>query len=342
MKLLRVLIAMLFVLVASYGLACEGPECENYTAVDLETGVYTPTLNYWQYSHNPNGEDYANNYGWAGHAYDIEAKGTEFAYANGDGESTMIGFGGAFQKEIKKGELSGSGALTLSISEASGMALGVDSPECNTGLDQAKVDLEVFGYAAQQNGSFSDDRSSGIGASNWSEVNYWGQTDSYDNGSNDWGYWDYEWKYSRWRGWYKDWYFVHVPDLDAFASDSIFGIGIAGGGTLVYAKELDNFAVVKGITGSFSTALLCGAEHQEVFVAGGGGIGGVAQLPGVGYASFSAEYLYSGWNFGYGYAGGNATVNTTQTGNTTSVTSHAEAFAGSHSGGGFIIFDQPQ
>lgn len=342
-KLLALFSILLVVGLASNLPACEGPECQTITNADVSGNVYTPTLNYWTQSHNPNGEDYTNNYGWAGHSYDIEARGTYSAYAHGDGGegnlgargSKMKGLGKAFQKEINGGELSGAGALTIATSHVKGHAKGVDHPDCNTGADYAKVDLEVFGYSYQQNGAYSDDNNQAfIGGGNWSSVDFYAQTDRYDYGAN-YRVWDYGW-YKNHRGdWRYGWHRDLVINLDAEARDELFGMGLAGGGTLVYARQVGNESMVKGITGSFSTAIFCGAEGSPIVnVNGGGMISGAANLPGSGYAAFGADYTYAGQNFGYGIAGGSANVTKAQTGNTTSVTSQATSFSKAFAGGG--------
>ena len=353
MRKLLVLFSILLVVgLASNLPACEGPECETITNADVSGNVYTPTLNYWTQSHNPNGEDYTNNYGWAGHSYDIEARGTESAYAHGDGGegklgargSKMIGKAGAFQKEVNGGELSGAGALTIATSHVKGHAKGVDAANCNTGADFAKVDLEVFGYSYQQNGAYSDDNNQAfIGGGSWSSVDFYAQTDRYDYGANDRWRQVKDWYHGRgkpWGHWHYKW--VHIPDLTAEARDELFGMGIAGGGTLVYARQMGDESLVKGITGSFSTAMFCGDEGRpQINVQGGGMISGVANLPGSGYAGFSADYNYSGQHFGYGIAGGSANVTRNQTGNTTSVTSQATSFSKAAAGGGRRL-DAPQ
>jgi len=314
------------------------PNCENITNSDVSSWVYTPT---WERSvEGPNGdEDFAYNTGFAGHKFDVSATGTESAYAKGFGKSTIQGYGGAFQKEVNGGELSGSGALTVAKSIVMGKAKGVDAPDCDTGADNAKVDLEVHGYVFQQNGSYSDDRQSEIGAWNNSGVEYWGQTDSVDRGTDD----QYK-KVKVFIGYYKPWKYgkkypmyrtkiIKISDLTAETSDRLMGMGIAAGGTLVYAKQTKNHAVVKGITASMSTAMLCGAEHQSINVHGAGGISGVANLPKAGYSAFSADYNYAGRNFGAGIAGGQSNVDVTNMSNGVSVTSSATAFSRVVTGG---------
>lgn len=358
-KFIAVALTLMFVFSASYALAtgCGGPKepkCEIITNADVETGVYTDTMNNWNFSKNKNQEDYAQNYGWTGHAYDVEARGTKSAFAHGEGQSDLFGYGGAFQKEIKGGELSGSGALTIGTSSARGHAIGKDAPECNTGADNAKVEVEVFGYVAQANGAYSDDRDSFIGGGNTSDVEFSGQSDSSDRGDNDryvkvqtggqykhWikgkhgrGYWVYKEFKNGHPPHDQGWFFVRpiygwvkVADLTAETRDSISGMGIAGGGTLVYAKQTSNSAVVAGVTAGFSTATLRGAENRSVVVSGSGAMGGVAQLPGNGYASFAGDYNYQGKNFGAGITGGYATMNTTNTGSHVSVSSSATSFS---------------
>jgi hypothetical protein len=346
-------VVLLIILFASVGssIACEGPQCETQVASDVEAGMYTDTINNWNYSHNPNQEDFAQNFGATGHAYDVEAMGTKTAYAHGEGDSNIVGYGGAFQKEIKGGELSGAGALTIGTSEASGHAIGTDYADCSNGEDTAKVDLEVFGYVAQANGAYSDDRDSWVGGGNMSDVDFYGHTDSADYGANH--YWTLE-PYGRWwykqngskSGWYikpfnwhpqpndkNEWFpgryayrYKLNEDLEAEASDSIFGMGIAGGGTLVYAKQTKNKALVAGVTAGFSTATFNGAEETEVNVSGNGAMTGVANLPN-GYTAFNGTYSYDGQNFGAGITGGMATMQKENTGNSASITSSATSFS---------------
>ena len=354
------MLVMVFAFAGTNALACEG--CDVDTKTDILTDIYTPPLNYYQEGSN-GGEDSAFMSGAAGYSHDIEARGSSHAFAQGNGQGDMYGFGGAFQKEIRNGELSGAGALTIAVSDVNGRAHGHDA-ECNSGPDYAKVDLEVKGTALQMNQAFSDDRQSFIGGNNFSRVDYWGQTDKYDYGTND--RWEYEYQYSYWKGprerrgdgyytwrnppgpdnagYYKrvhvyDW--VKYPDLTADAYDSIKGIGLAGGGTLVWAKQTDTKATVAGITGNFATALYCGAEYQHTHVQGDGTLLGAAQLPGVGYAQFSASFDYNGHNFGAGVAGGISNVEISQSANHTSVTSSTTAFS-SATVGGHRNFDVPQ
>lgn len=166
-------------------MACEGPECQNYTDAEADGWIYTEPFGNLVTSHNPNGEDFAYNGGFSGHMYDVYASGTESAFVTAKGKSEMIPFGFAFQKEINGGELSGAFSKTIASGNVEGYAKGVDSPDCNTGLDTASVDLSLNLYAYQKNGAFSDDRDSFIGGWNESSTHAYAQTDKIDYGAND-------------------------------------------------------------------------------------------------------------------------------------------------------------
>lgn len=317
------------------GSGCNGPECKNFVAVDIETDVFTPSLSLYKEGSN-GGEDAAWMGGYAGYSHDIKAEGSAGAYANGFGEADVKGFGGAFQKEINGGELSGSGALTIGTVYVTGEAHGIDAANCNNGKDVAKVDLEAKGTVMQENGAYSDDKASYIGGSNFSGVDFWSQTDRSDYGSND----RYKYVGTRWEryrfqgsryagnGWYKKDIYRFVPDLTADAYDTLGATALTGGGTLVYAKNTKNSAFIAGITGNFGTAMYCGAEHQQTNVYGNGQIGGAAQIPNIGYAGFNASFNYAGQDFGAGVAGGVSQININQTNNSVSVTSNTSAFSG--------------
>ena len=343
MKKLLLATMIAFFMMFSYANACDGPECENETSADASGWVGTP-----EWDRGNDGEDWYYNSGYSEHKYDVEAQGTKFAYANGNGESLMYGLGGSFQREVREGELSGSGALTISKSKADGYGIGIDSADCNTGADKVKIDLEIRGVAYQANGAYSDDKSNEIGGWNESSVEYWGQTDKTDYGSDDRYVYLYTKKRNNWfpgahwvnppgpnnAYWAKDIY-ITIPDLIAEESDRIGGMGITGGGTLVYARQLQDESVVAGITGNFATGCLYGAEHKSINVEGQGGIGGVANLPGSGYATFNATFNYAGQNFGAGIAGGQAKVVRTYSDNGVKVTSTASAFSGVKTGGNY-------
>lgn len=311
-KLFITLFMVLSLMVLPFSVAfatCTGPDCVNQADADVSGIIYGDPMNNSQQSHNTNGEDQAAQSGQTAHSFDVDAAGNESASAIGGGFSSAWGDGFAFQTEIGGGELSGAGGLAIGTSRADGDARGVDNPDCHTTPDYAGVDLEVFGVVSQGNNAYSDDLASSIGGGNTSTVDFWGQTDDYDNGAGS-------------------------GNHDAAVSDRISGTGITGGITLVYADNTDTTADVRGITGNFGTACFIGAEQTDVLVTGMGMITGAAVLPGNGYASFNASFNYSGPDFGYGVAGGYANVtNITSVPGYTSVSSSASAFSSVSTGG---------
>ncbi len=344
-KIFTVIAVSVFLLTSGLAFACDGPECPTIVDTDttIQVGVWSSP--YTVYGNNGS-EDRAVTQGFIGYDLDAEARGTHAAYAEvtpgGDGWNGL--YAGAGQKEINGGELSYSGALSITEVSASGRAMGVDSPDCNTGADYASVDLEVEAGAYQYNQAYSDDRSNEIFGQNQSQADVWAESDSSDNGSNDQYRRVYQGtRYERYRfsgsryvgnGWYaKDYYkMIKIADLDANAQDYVGATAITAGGTLVYAKQTATKSEVMGITGNIATGYTCSTEHRNIDVSGNGYIGGVANLPGAGYAGFNSSFSYEGKDFGYGVAGGHSSLEIHQSPGQMSVTGFSSGFAAAGTG----------
>lgn len=347
-KSLILSLAMAVLLVIGTGPAMAQGCCGVETDADTYAvgGVWSAPFT--AYSHNPNGEDLASTQGYIGFDLGAKAEGTESAFATveytGDGwDGRRVG---AFQTDIGGGELSGAGGISVTNSAASGHAKGVDSGECNNGADYANVDLEVTAKAYQHNQAFSDDLDSFIGGSNYSYTKSWAESDKTDYGTNDYisrsfGQTWYDLPagavhYAT--GWFTglEYYYVDtlILDLDAEVFDQVSATAIAAGGTLVYAKQTDNSALVAGITGSASLACDRFSEHDYQYAEGAGRIGGVAVLPSTGFAGFNAGYEYAGGSgMGYGVAGGISKVKMTQSPGTMNITVKSTAFSKASVGG---------
>ena len=310
-RLFIVFVLVMGLAFAGYGLAgaCGGYECTDEVNASVVGGVVTPVWSDYGTGHNGSEDSYYST-GQAGMEWDLYARGTKDAHAQINPKfnnyATMSGEGHAFQMELGGAEYSESAASTVSTVYIDGYAKGIDGFWCNTGIDEAKVDLTVFGSSYQSNGAFSDDKESFIGGSNWSRVDFLGQTDKIDHGK-----------------------FLGVDkwDLSAYAYDRISAEGIAEGITKTFAHNVTNKALVLGSTESWSKAYFNGQEYSVIDVTGGGNIGGVAHLPNVGSSVFNSDYKYTGKNYGKGVANGASWVEKAYGSNFVTVT----AFGSAHS-----------
>jgi hypothetical protein len=297
---------ILSVLAFGSALACD--DCRVLTDTDTWSQGGTWSQPFTVYSHNSNGEDFATTQGRLSWDLEASARGNRDAFADVDYFGNWEGrTAGAFQLEIFDGELSGAGAMSTVYGSADGYARGRDTYDCRwEGDDYADVDLTIGGSSYQHNGAYSDDRQSEVGGSNWSQADFWGQTDNTDRGTSlgvD--------------GW----------DRSAESYDYISGGATSRGFTLTYARQTDNSALVGGITGNDAGGWLCNAENRDVDVYGAGRIAGEARLPDTGVAGFDSRFRYEGSNQGSGVAGGLSNVNIREGQGTMRITATSTGFS---------------
>ena len=278
--------------------------CRDCQEAHADANVATPPVDATQYSHNPNLEDMASQFGWTGHSYNLDAYGAKSADVNANGRSTVNNSGYASQQEVCGGESSKAFSRVTGYTMVRGQATGVDYSYC-WGCDYASVDLEVSGFLSQGNGAYSDDLQSWIDGGNNSSVDFSGQTDKSSSG---------------------------CCSKTAHASDFISANAQTEGCTDLFAKNTPNSAFITGKTSNFGSVSFCGAEHTQKTIKGSGGLVGYANLPAVGYAGFDTSFEYkthSGYGAGQSY--GTASVVKTSGSGCSSVTSSVSA--GSSVGG---------